>query len=273
MKSRLLDIRNTHHIEESQLDQMLSRHSDRAHNHISFLVSPPCHATNFMRMAKFELASTDLPLPSGHELTTQNQQFCGIVAYETARPNLVGATKLASTADEAQGSTSRTVAGEKGAGPVPAPEISPTYHTRRGGNSNGLHVTQGAEPESDRQLATSELAGQQVRNGCVAQMDMPRTDAVTGDGANASPGNSDFSILSRPHIVKKSEEVHLEFCFTDCGRVASGHCECGNAVCNAHRYDSNGNHNPYGMCSKCLDEITAVMDTGVEMVRNIGGRQ
>lgn len=75
MKSQLLAIRTTHHVEESQLDQMLGRHESRTVDYVSFLVSPPCFATNFMRMEKLELAST---------------------------------------ADEAQGSTSRTVAGGSG---------------------------------------------------------------------------------------------------------------------------------------------------------------
>ena len=61
-----------------------------------------------------------------------------------------------------------------------------TYHTSRGGNSNGLHVAQGAAPESDRHSAISELDGAQKRNGCVAQMDMPRNDAATADESSTS---------------------------------------------------------------------------------------
>jgi hypothetical protein len=65
-------------------------------------------------------------------------------------------------------------------------DVQPTYHTSRGGNSNGLHVAQGAAPESDRHSAISELDGAQKRNGCVAQMDMPRNDAPPADESSAS---------------------------------------------------------------------------------------
>lgn len=71
---------------------------------------------------------------------------------------------------------------------VPAPEdlISTTYHTSRGGNSDGLHVTQAASRESDRHSASFGLDGTQKRNGCVAKTDMPRNDAVTADESSAS---------------------------------------------------------------------------------------
>lgn len=65
-------------------------------------------------------------------------------------------------------------------------DAQPTYHTSRGGNSNGLHVAQGSAPESDQHSAISELDEEQKRNGCVAQMDMPRNDAVTADESSAS---------------------------------------------------------------------------------------
>ena len=65
---------------------------------------------------------------------------------------------------------------------------SETYHTSRGGNSNGLHVTQGSAPESGRHVAIPGLDRMERRNGCVAQMDMPRNKAaVPGDGASTSP--------------------------------------------------------------------------------------
>jgi hypothetical protein len=80
----------------------------------------------------------------------------------------------------------------------------------------------------------------------------------------------DFSILPRPHIVRKKEEVHVELCH-ECDRMASGHCECGLAVCGAHRYSSDGERNPYGMCRKCQKEISGDMDISAEMVRNIVG--
>lgn len=68
-----------------------------------------------------------------------------------------------------------------------------TYHPQRGGNSNGLHVTQGSAPESDRHPASAlTLDRPQGRNGCVAQMDMPQHDAARpADESGASAGNSD----------------------------------------------------------------------------------
>lgn len=65
-------------------------------------------------------------------------------------------------------------------------DVATTYHTSRGGNSNGLHVAQGSAPESDRHSAISEMDGAQKRNGCVAQVDMPRNDAVTAGEAISS---------------------------------------------------------------------------------------
>ena len=80
-------------------------------------------------------------------------------------------------------------------GPSADSQIS-TYHTSRGGNSNGLHVTQGTAPESDRHSASSALDGTQERNGCVAQMDMPHTDAVRpGDVSSASSALTDGVIF------------------------------------------------------------------------------
>lgn len=106
--------------------------------------------------------------------------------------------KLASTADEAQGSTSRTDVGGSG---------------------------------------LSALGGTQCQKGA-------------GDECRASA--PDFSILHRPHIVRSKEEVHVELCH-ECERMATGHCECGNPVCLAHRYDSEGTHAPDGMCGDCHD--------------------
>jgi hypothetical protein len=63
-----------------------------------------------------------------------------------------------------------------------------TYHTSRGGNSDGLHVTQAASRESDRHSASFGLDETQKRNGCVAKTDMPRNDAVTAGESSASAG-------------------------------------------------------------------------------------
>jgi len=71
-----------------------------------------------------------------------------------------------------------------------------TYHTSRGGNSDGLHVTQAASRESDRHSAISELDAAQKRNGCVAKTDMPRNDAVTADESSASAGSLDVADMA-----------------------------------------------------------------------------
>lgn len=161
-------MKSQHHIEETQLDQMLGRHQERAHDHISFLVSPPCFATNFMRMEKFELACT---------------------------------------ADEAQGSTSRTVAGEKGA---------------------GVGFYRGSEIKENTPII--ESAHQERGIG------------------TSSP---DFYILSRPHIVRPKEEVHMIFCSGGCERVAHGKCDCGVPLCNNCRYLPNGERSIFGDCKEC----------------------
>jgi hypothetical protein len=62
-----------------------------------------------------------------------------------------------------------------------------TYHTSRGGNSDGLRVAQVAANESD-QLPAIELDEAQTRNTRVSQTDMPRNDAVTADESSASAG-------------------------------------------------------------------------------------
>ena len=92
--------------------------------------------------------------------------------------------------DSPSGLSTDSVAQSEKAGRPATPRVSnsnTTYHTRRGGNSNGLHVTQGSAPESDRHREISVLDRAHERNGCVAQMDMPRTRAVTGDGSSTSP--------------------------------------------------------------------------------------
>jgi hypothetical protein len=63
--------------------------------------------------------------------------------------------------------------------------------------------------------------------------------------------------LARPPILKPASEVEFEFCHTGCGRIATGHCECGNAVCFAHRYNADGQHDSAGECSACYDQILA----------------
>lgn len=61
--------------------------------------------------------------------------------------------------------------------------------------------------------------------------------------------------LARPPIVKPACEVDFEFCHTGCGRIATAHCECGNAVCSAHRYNTDGQHDSAGGCSACYDQV------------------
>jgi hypothetical protein len=56
-------------------------------------------------------------------------------------------------------------------------------------------------------------------------------------------------------IARDSAEREIEHCHTGCGRIAAELCDCGNAVCSAHRYDAEGNHDPAGSCSSCYDEI------------------
>jgi hypothetical protein len=63
--------------------------------------------------------------------------------------------------------------------------------------------------------------------------------------------------LAHMPIVKPASEVEIEFCHTSCGRIAVAHCECGNPVCSAHRYDTDGKRDPAGTCSVCYDEIVA----------------
>lgn len=42
------------------------------------------------------------------------------------------------------------------------------------------------------------------------------------------------------------------------GRAASGTCEsCDAPVCSAHRYGTDGHHDPHGMCGKCYDNAVA----------------
>lgn len=78
---------------------------------------------------------------------------------------------------------------------------------------------------------------------------------------------------SRLCIVKTSEEVHLDFCWTECGRIAPEKCDCGNPVCSAHRYNANGDHDPKGGCSACsLEASRESMDAGTERFNNITGR-
>ena len=105
---------------------------------------------------------------------------------------------LALTAEKTSGPAPVGFAGKAGSvsgAPRVESEVSnTTYHTSRGGNSNGLHVTQGSAPESDRHREISVLDRARERNGCVAQMDMPRTRAVTGDGSSTSPEYSDDSL-------------------------------------------------------------------------------
>ena len=63
--------------------------------------------------------------------------------------------------------------------------------------------------------------------------------------------------LARLPIVKPASEVEFEFCHTGCGRIAPVHCECGNAVCFAHRYNADGQHDSAGECSACYDQVLA----------------
>ena len=56
-------------------------------------------------------------------------------------------------------------------------------------------------------------------------------------------------------IARDSAELEIEYCHTGCGRIAPALCDCGNAVCSAHRYNADGNHDPAGSCSACYDEI------------------
>lgn len=129
--------------------------------------------------------------------------------------------KLASTVDEAQGSTSRTVAGEK-------------------------VICGGVEGHAP----TGLKAG--VTTDCPRLCNTADNRVRPSEYQSSPAGNSDFSILHRPHIVRPKEEVHVELCH-ECERMATGHCECGNAVCLAHRYDSEGTHAPDGMCGDCHD--------------------
>jgi hypothetical protein len=92
-------------------------------------------------------------------------------------------------------------------------DSQPTYHTSRGGNSNGLHVAQGSAPESDRHSASSELDGAQKRNGCVAQMDMPRNEAVTaGESSSSAASSTPVYLLASEivDIVEFSEQYRME---------------------------------------------------------------
>jgi hypothetical protein len=123
--------------------------------------------------------------------------------------------KLASTADEAQGSTSRLAAG---------------------GVTCGSNIERTGEAVASIRHASELVTSQE------------------GETALPVPAGNDFSILSRPHIVRKKEEVHVELCH-ECERMASGHCDCGLPVCSAHRYSSDGERNPHGMCGKCQKEI------------------
>jgi hypothetical protein len=63
--------------------------------------------------------------------------------------------------------------------------------------------------------------------------------------------------LARLPIVKPASEVEFEFCHTGCGRIATAHCGCGNAVCFAHRYNADGQHDSAGDCSACYDQVLA----------------
>jgi hypothetical protein len=58
-------------------------------------------------------------------------------------------------------------------------------------------------------------------------------------------------------IINPANEIAIEFCHTGCGRIATAVCECGNAVCTAHRYNADGEHDPAGSCSACYDEVLA----------------
>jgi len=77
----------------------------------------------------------------------------------------------------------------------------------------------------------------------------------------AVAGVSDkFSIARAEHhasltIAKPPDEVEIEYCHTSCGRITTGLCDCGNAVCSVHRYHADGHHDPAGSCSACYDEI------------------
>lgn len=97
------------------------------------------------------------------------------------------------SADPAYSPVSAENGAELTVGGSAAPIDLTTYHPQRGGNSNGLHVTQGSAPESDRHPASAlTLDRPQERNGCVAQMDMPQHDAARPAGeSRASAGNSD----------------------------------------------------------------------------------
>jgi hypothetical protein len=90
-------------------------------------------------------------------------------------------------------------------------------------------------------------------------------DVATGFRNNAiANASTSFPVLrilpdplARQPIVKPASEVEFEFCHTGCGRIASGHCGCGNAVCSTHRYNADGQHDPAGACSACYDEVQA----------------
>jgi hypothetical protein len=87
------------------------------------------------------------------------------------------------------------------------------------------------------------------------------TDLGPNAMANSSTSTPVLRILpdplARAPIVKPASEVEFEFCHTGCGRIATAHCECGNAVCFAHRYNADGQHDSAGHCSACYDQVLA----------------
>jgi hypothetical protein len=146
---------------------------------------------------------------------------------------------------------------------------SPSFHyqlTRSGifaafylaisGASDQFSVARVADEHSNAGLSSHDRADFDLLN-----YEPSREDAIDSAADNVDDGGSlndiVFDILDMTLKVGPVTIDLKDACHSGCGRIATGTCECGNAVCSTHRYNASGQHDPAGICSTCYDEIIA----------------